>query len=88
MQHANFVKINLRIAVWVLVLDIRTGTFLFPKTTASNNVLCYAHSLTRRRQTAETAALKFPVYLTNRITLPRRETGSEEGGGLRPFSAL
>jgi len=78
MLQANFVKINLRIAVSVLVSKPLRVT-----------MYCVTHySLTRRRQTAETAALKFPVYLTNRVTLSRRETGSEEGGGLRPFSAL
>jgi len=37
MLRANFVKINLRHAVSLLVLDMHTGTFLCPNSIAKNN---------------------------------------------------
>jgi len=42
MLQANFVKINLWNAVSVLVLDMCTGTFLFPNYTLSAMMKSYA----------------------------------------------
>ena len=45
LQDINFVKIDLRHAISVLVLDVRTGTFLFPKSTGLMRILTQLNTL-------------------------------------------